>query len=110
MARPKPPRAHLIDSGMAYQVLVSHTTSPLVATVVAAPEYADATGMDLAAMDVPEAADLLAGLHVIRVGLFRKNPCHPSSCWEGGGHGWHLGYAKRPGPGVFPGVLVGTLP
>ena len=39
-----------------------------------------------------------------RPGLYRWNPCNENSCYDGGGHRRHLGYASRPGRGVFPGV------
>lgn len=41
-----------------------------------------------------------------RVGWYRWTPCHPSSCFDGGGHSGHLGYAHGPGRGVFRGVYL----
>lgn len=41
-----------------------------------------------------------------RVGLFRWTPCSPRSCYDGGGHRGHLGYAKQRGRGVFEGVYL----
>lgn len=41
-----------------------------------------------------------------RVGWYRWTPCHPSSCYDGGGHSGHLGYTNRPGRGVFRGVFL----
>jgi hypothetical protein len=49
-----------------------------------------------------EAVDDLAP----RVGWYRWTPCHESSCWDGGGHSGHLGYADGPGRGVFRGVYL----
>lgn len=41
-----------------------------------------------------------------RVGWYRWTPCHPNSCFDGGGHSGHLGYATGPGRGVFRGVFL----
>jgi len=41
-----------------------------------------------------------------RVGWYRWTPCHESSCYDGGGHSGHLGYADGPGRGVFRGVFL----
>lgn len=38
--------------------------------------------------------------------LWRWNPCHPSSCYDGGGHVGHIGAADAPGHGVFRGVYL----
>jgi hypothetical protein len=43
---------------------------------------------------------------VPRVGWYRWTPCHESSCYDGGGHSGHLGYADGPGRGVFRGVYL----
>lgn len=39
-----------------------------------------------------------------RVGWFRWNPCNARSCFDGGGHSGHVGYAQGPGRGNFRGV------
>jgi hypothetical protein len=39
-----------------------------------------------------------------RVGWYRWNPCHESSCYDGGGHSGHLGYCDGPGRGRWRGV------
>jgi hypothetical protein len=45
-----------------------------------------------------------------RVGWYRWTPCNENSCFDGGGHSGHLGYANGPGRGVFRGVyLQGAL-
>lgn len=69
----------------------------------AAAELANIHG-DLAieSEDIPAWA---ADTPVERVGLFRWNPCAPASCWDGGNHRGHLGYAEKPGRGVWQGVL-----
>ena len=43
---------------------------------------------------------------LVRSGWFRFNPCHESSCFDGGGHAWHIGYVDGPGRGRFKGVLL----
>lgn len=42
--------------------------------------------------------------HTYRAGWFRWNPCHPSSCYDGGGHCGHLMQVSAPGRGVWLGV------
>lgn len=51
--------------------------------------------------DEPEYA-VVPPLH--RVGWFRWNPCHESSCFDGGGHKGHLDYVTGPGRGNWRGV------
>lgn len=41
-----------------------------------------------------------------RVGWYRWTPCNDNSCYDGGGHSGHLGYANGPGRGVFRGVYL----
>lgn len=54
--------------------------------------------------EAPEDEDWEVELVVVRVGLFRVNPC---GCGE---HGWHLGFANKPGRGVFTGVYLDAHP
>lgn len=57
-------------------------------------------------LDPPDAPDkALASLGAGRPGLYRWTPCHPRSCYDGGGHRGHLQYVDRPGRGVWEGVL-----
>jgi hypothetical protein len=44
--------------------------------------------------------------HRPRVGWYRWNPCNKRSCYDGGGHSGHLGYAQGPGRGTFRGVYL----
>jgi hypothetical protein len=37
--------------------------------------------------------DDIPDLVLVREGSFRWNPCNEKSCWDGGGHRVHLGYA-----------------
>lgn len=41
-----------------------------------------------------------------RVGWFRWNPCNENSCFDGGGHSGHLGYANGPGRGNWQAVYL----
>jgi hypothetical protein len=55
--------------------------------------------------DVQDSVDGVDRL-IPRVGWYRWTPCHESSCFDGGGHSGHLGYANGPGRGVFRGVYL----
>jgi hypothetical protein len=41
-----------------------------------------------------------------RVGWYRWTPCNENSCYDGGGHSGHLGFAAAPARGVFRGVYL----
>lgn len=51
-----------------------------------------------------EADEYTDGCAVGRRGWFRWNPCHPNSCWDGGGHCGHLDYRDGPGRGHWQGI------
>lgn len=53
---------------------------------------------------IAEDCDLEADVRVIRSGLFRFNPCN---C--GDEHRWDLGFANKPGRGVFKGVYFDSV-
>jgi len=55
--------------------------------------------------ELDEAIRLALHLATTARRLWRWTPCHPSSCFDGGGHSGHLGYPDRPGPGVWRGVV-----
>lgn len=70
--------------------------------VEVAREYA----LELLAEELYEdAAEVVEGLRP-RIGWYRWNPCHESSCFDGGGHAGHLGYADGPGRGRWRGVYL----
>ena len=50
----------------------------------------------------PDDCDWQVVIHRPDPNLFRKNPC-PPQCGE---HGWHMGYARQRGRGVFEGILI----
>lgn len=53
--------------------------------------------------DAPEDEDWKVTITDFDKGLWRFVPCAPQWCGE---HSWHVNHARKPGRGVFEGVLV----
>lgn len=85
--------------------VVARTDDPAAAVAAAqqwerdnAERWEDDEDVELRAAAIPELRQ--------RIGWYRWTPCHESSCFDGGGHSGHLGYANGPGRGVFCGVYL----
>lgn len=92
--KPREPRLSPMDEG---GWVVSGTLDVDLAQLIAAREI---TARDLEFSEPP-------GVHY--VGWMRWNPCHPSSCYDGGGHHGHLEYVDGPGRGNWLGVHLDDI-
>lgn len=97
MSRPLRVRP-LLDDG---EFVVAGTDDEQAARAAALDYLRDDDPLD----DEAEQRERIAALRA-RPGWYRWNPCHESSCYDGGGHGGHLGYAQGAGRGNFPGVYL----
>lgn len=68
----------------------------------------DAGPAGLTKWDEEDRDERVASIDKLRpcVGWYRWTPCNERSCYDGGGHSGHLGYADGPGRGVFRGIYL----
>jgi hypothetical protein len=99
----KPVKVTRMDEGDGY--VVARTQDPAAAVTAAQQWERDNAESWDDPEDVEEWVRRITGLRP-RVGWYRWTPCNERSCYDGGGHSGHLGYADGPARGVFPGVYL----